>query len=409
MRGEPGAWTLPRRLTDIEASFAYTHALAKGTSQVTTLVTVSGEPDEQRVESAVARWAGELPVLALRITERPEGLWFTSGPAFLPEQLRQRELLAGETPDELLRRELNQLLPTGGPLWRLRAVRDPGSGCTHLLFTRNHAISDGHSTGAVVRALLDALFGRSGPPSPFRVRELPVAPPEVIDHQTGSPMASRLPFARQASWSQRSADLLTVPLTRTEGVALRSWCKRQGVTVNQFFGAAFVQAYGEATGRTVLELATAVSTRRRHRVPDVGCYIGVLGVPVRTDGELVLRAREYGAALVRAGAGWQPPAREHARIRQAVEQVAAARTAGPICLTNVGPVDQALGPHAARVTGYRTVVNRTAANYGLVLHLGGYAGGFAATLAFGTPATDPALVAEVAKGLHDRVVRPGPG
>ncbi|MCZ1004664.1 hypothetical protein O1M63_53030 [Streptomyces mirabilis] len=59
-----------------------------------------------------------------------------------------------------------------------------------------------------------------------------------------------------------------------------------------------------------------------------------------------------------------PALRDHAVIRRAVEQTAAARSAAGICITNVGVVAPALGPHTARVTGYRTVVNRVGANYG---------------------------------------------
>jgi hypothetical protein len=183
------------------------------------------------------------------------------------------------------------------------------------------------------------------------------------------------------------------------------------VTVNQFFGAALAEAYAEATGRCAVGLSTAVSLRRRYTsdapLPDVGCFIGVLTVPLRLDqGDLAGHARDYGAALTRADAAWQPPTREHAAIRRAVEETAAARSAAAICITNVGIADPALGPHLDRVTGYRTVVNRTGANYGVVLHLGTLGGTFGPALAFGTPAVDPALVRAVAKGLHDRAVRP---
>ncbi|MEU2397799.1 hypothetical protein ACPCC5_06900 [Streptomyces pseudogriseolus] len=69
-------------------------------------------------------------------------------------------------------------------------------------------------------------------------------------------------------------------------------------------------------------------------------------------------------------------------------------------------MDPALGPHTDRVTGYRTVVNRTGANYGVVLHLGTLGGEFRTALAFGTSSTDPDMVRSVAKALHDRAVSP---
>lgn len=77
------------------------------------------------------------------------------------------------------------VLATGGPLWRLHLVHDPGAGAAHLHFTRSHAISDGRSTGAVVRALLDTLFAPTDRASPYHVRsvapngdELTYRPPE---------------------------------------------------------------------------------------------------------------------------------------------------------------------------------------------------------------------------------------
>ncbi|WP_328509166.1 hypothetical protein OG981_11415 [Streptomyces mirabilis] len=151
-----------RRLSDVEAAFARTHALMHGTTQVTTHVTVRGDLDPAHFRRGAERWVAELPLLSLRIEERPDGLWFTTGPGPRPGQIRHDPPGTPEWADDVLRGELNDVLETGGPLWRLRLVRDPGARASHLYFTRNHAISDGHSTGAVVRALLDALF----PPRP---------------------------------------------------------------------------------------------------------------------------------------------------------------------------------------------------------------------------------------------------
>lgn len=120
---------------------------------------------------------------------------------------------------------------------------------------------------------------------------------------------------------------------------------------------------------------------------------GVLGQGVRHSG--------------RPDAAWRPPRRDHATIRRAVEEAAAAQASPGICITNVGIVDPALGPHANRVTGYRTVVNRTGANYGVVLHLAMFKGAFAMALAFGTPCMDRSTVEKVAQGLHERATHPG--
>ncbi|MFF5427792.1 MULTISPECIES: hypothetical protein [unclassified Streptomyces] len=416
-----------RRLSDIEASFAWTHALMRGTTQVTTHVTVRGDLDPARLGEAVRRWAAALPILSLRIDERPDGLWFRPEPGAPPPPVRTGVPDPGTSPDDVLREELNDVLDTGGPLWRLRLVRDPRGGSAHLYFTRNHAISDGHSTGAVLRSLLDLLYGRGeGPGSPYDVGrpapnadELPCPPPAA---GTGTrpdgpevPAAggpAPLPFADHRPWDERGTDMVPLAFTAEESLAVRAWCKEHGTTVNQFFAVALAASFAQVTGRTEISLYTAVSLRRRYApptpLPDVGCFISVLPVPLRLDGDDPVRqARAYATALARADAAWRPPRRDHAEIRRAVGNLAAARSSPGICLTNVGVVDPALGPHAGRVTGFRTVVNRTGANYGTVLHLGTLHGAFTATLAFGTPSTDPATVRGVAKALRDRVRHPG--
>ncbi|MCX4428164.1 hypothetical protein [Streptomyces mirabilis] len=129
-----------RRLSDVEAAFARTHALMHGTTQVTTHVTVRGDLDPAHFRSGAERWAAELPLLSLRIEERPDGLWFTTGPGPRPGQIRHDPPGTPESADDVLRGELNDVLETGGPLWRLRLVRDPGARASRLYSTRNHAM-----------------------------------------------------------------------------------------------------------------------------------------------------------------------------------------------------------------------------------------------------------------------------
>jgi hypothetical protein len=272
-----------------------------------------------------------------------------------------------------------------------------------------------------VRALLEALSVQADGTSPYDVRRLPPSsdeltyrPPARADSSQEPPLASTepLPFSAERPWNERTADFVPLDFGRAESRSLKSWCEEEGLTVNQFFAAALATSFAEVTGRSKVSLFTAVSLRRRYAesplLPDVGCFINVLDVPLRLDrGDLPARARDYAAALARVDAAWRPPVRDHAAIRRTVGEAAAARAAPGICITNVGVADPALGPHADRVTGYRTVVNRTGANYGMVLHLGSLGGTFRTALAFGAPSTDRATVQGVAKALHDRVVRPG--
>lgn len=425
---------VPRRLSDTEAAFAYTHALMAGTTQVTTRLSLGEAVPDGVVERAVARWEQDVPLLRLRIEERPDGLWFREAPGAAAERVRRGAPPGARTPDDVLRAELNDVLPTGGPLWRLRVVREARE--THLFFTRNHAISDGHSTGAVLRALLDHLPGppygpsgrRAGPPpeaagaGPFEdVRRLPpdadaleYLPPAVPAPGACAPPAADpapVPFDATARWADRTADFTTLDLSAEQTGRLRSRCRAAGVSVNQFLGAALAESWTRVTGRADVRLLTAVSLRRRYPgpLPDVGCFISVAGVAVEPHAAGTTEtARRYGAALRAADARWRPPRRGHAEIRRAVARTAGAAEASGICLTNVGVADTAFGAHAARVTGFRTVVNRTGGNYGLVLHAATFAGALSLALAHGVPATGRATARAVSRELRARLLQPAP-
>jgi hypothetical protein len=409
-----------RRLSDVEATFAYTHALMHGTTQVTTHFTVSGEFDPARTARAAERWSRESPILSLRIEDRADGLWFRTGPRPRPEQIRHSVLSAPASATDLLSEELNDVIASGSWLWRLHIVGDPDAAATHFYFTRNHAISDGHSTAALVRAFLDVLLTEPADDQAHTGRvdslapngdELTYRPPEPPDTPHREPVTrpDPVPFVAHRQWVERVADFVPLTLTEPESLALKDWCRGHRITVNQFFAAALAESFAQATGRSEISVFTAVSLRQRYRpsapLPDVGCFINVVNAPLALDrGDLAEHARAYAASFRRADANWQPPRRDHATIRRAVEEAATATASPGICITNLGIVDPALGPHASRVTGYRTVVNRTGGNYSVVLHLAMFKGAFGMQLAFGSPGTDRGTVQHVAKGLRDRTV-----
>ncbi|WP_449488264.1 hypothetical protein [Streptomyces purpurascens] len=69
-----------RRLSDTEATFAYTHALMGGRGGLTTSFTMNGVFSPERVEAAVELWLRRLPLLSLRIEDTGGGeLWFRQG------------------------------------------------------------------------------------------------------------------------------------------------------------------------------------------------------------------------------------------------------------------------------------------------------------------------------------------
>ncbi len=406
---------LIRKLSDVEASFAYTHGLLKGNTQVTTWVGVDALLGDAELRDAVERWARRLPLLRARIEERDGSLWFREGPRPEPEQLRRGPLPAGRSPEDLQGEELGDVLPTGGALWRLRAAADEKAGVTHLYFTRNHAISDGHSTGGTLRVLLEELFGTpsDGEPEPFsrnsdeltyRIPEADVPEAEAVPDAPVDP----IPFAVRAPWPERGAAFVPVDLSAAESAAVKLYCRRRGLTVNQFFATALAESFALTTGRDEVEFFTAVSLRRRYaeteHLTDLGCYISVVRAPLRLDGgSFKDHAQAYRDGFRAADAVWRPAARDHREIRAAVEATAAAGSSPGICITNVGPVDASLGAHAERVTGFRTVVSRTGANYALVLHLSTFRGTFGLALSYGTPSVDRAVVDGTAKLLRERV------
>ncbi|MFH8787518.1 hypothetical protein [Streptomyces roseoverticillatus] len=406
---------LIRKLSDVEASFAHMHALLKGNTQVTTWISIDAPIGAAELGDAVRRWAHRLPLLRARIEERDGSLWFAAGPGPGPEQLRHGPMPAGRSPEDLLGEELNDVLPTGGALWRLRAAADVRAGVTHLYFTRNHAVSDGHSTGGTLRVLLEELFGAPGyaAPEPFSRNgdELTYTAPapgaEGLPALPDAP-APGIPFAVRAPWEERGTAFVPVDLSPAGSEAVKLYCRRRGLTVNQFFATALAESFALATGRDEVEFFTAVSLRRRYTeeesLTDLGCFISVARAPLRLGGgSFKDHAEAYRNGFRAADAAWRPQARPHHEIRAAAAAAAAAGSAPGICITNVGPVDASLGAHAGRVTGFRTVVNRTGANYALVLHLSTFRGAFGLALSYGTPSVDPSVAEGTAKLLRERI------
>ncbi|MBT2406187.1 MULTISPECIES: hypothetical protein [unclassified Streptomyces] len=427
-----------RMLDDVEASFAYMQSELGGSTQVTTHLAVEERFGEPALVRAVADWVRDLPVLALRIREAAGGgLWFHAGPPPGREALRHGVLPGGRSVREVLREELNEVLPAGGPLWRLRALEDPSGAVTHLFFTRNHAISDGFTTGVMAGTLLARLFGSApaglpGLPGSHGLPERPGSAPHGVPltyqpprYEPSGPVpqgpavpdsAPPVPFDAAAPWAERRADFTTLDLTVPESAAVKAYCAEQRITVNEFFATALAESFGAATGRAELDFFTAVSLRGRFAqarfLSDPGCRIGVVRARLRLGGEgLAANAARYRSAFGAADAAWRPPARDHAEIRDAVRALAGGDSAPGICVTNVGVVDPALGPHADRVSEFRTVVNRIAANYAVVLHLSTFRGAFGLSLAYGAPSVDREVVLRTAELLRARALaphRPGP-
>lgn len=376
-----------RRLNDTEAAFAYAHALLRGSGRLTTTFTVNGVLAPERVERAVELWVRRLPLLSLRIEDTGgDGLWFKKG-APGPYPVHEQEV-------------------DGERLWRLSVGRTP-EGATRFSLTLHPAICDGYSVGRLVRSLLDALFGTPG--SCSGEQELP---PDLdgLTYEGGGAcacgvcMPSGLPrrgrravtsyagdHDGQAEEVGRAGDVVTLALSACATRRLRDWCGTRQLTVSGFLTTVLADALARESGRTEVTVATAVSLRRsyaeRALITEQGCVLGVVRAVLRAGpgGDPVGGARANAAALCAAGRAWRPERREHAAVRRAVERAAAGEGGVELRVTDAGSVDTALGPHAGRVTGFRTVAAHGGTRLGGTLQLSSFKGALTVALAVGGP------------------------
>ncbi|UYQ62631.1 hypothetical protein [Streptomyces peucetius] len=411
-----------RRLGDIEATFAYQHALMHGDTQATTGFTVNAEFCPEYVAQAVALWVRRFPLLSLRIGEVRGSLWFQQGPGPGPGQLIQGGPAGHGSPADRLADEVNDVLPAGGGLWRLRVVHGRDPAATRFYFTVHPALSDAHSTGRLVRGLLDLLFKEAAvdgvrpaveglPPAADELTY--VAPPPVpFDPRAagGRPGEARQPPRRRPPWSERRAGVVSLSLPPRESLRLNRWCAERRITPGQFLAAALARIHARRTGQEEVVLSNTVSLRGRYAervmMPDAGCCLHEVAAALRIGGGPTAdHARAYAASLRAADAAWRPARREHARIRRAVEAEAAGGTGPDIRVTDAGSVDVALGVHAARVADFRTAVNRKATPAVGALHVSVLRGALALSLTYGVPDGDSATAETAARELRNEALR----
>ncbi|BBC36684.1 hypothetical protein SGFS_079780 [Streptomyces graminofaciens] len=372
-----------RRLSDTEAAFAYAHALPHGSGRLTTTFTVNGVLAPERVEQAVEQWVRGLPLLSLRIEDTGgDGLWFRKG-----TRGAWREA-------------------DGERLWELSVGRTP-AGATRFSLTLHPAICDGFSVGRLVRPLLDALFAAPGARS--GEQELP---PDIdgltyegggacvcgVCMPSGSPRRVRRAVTSYGGGPDgeveergRTGDAVTLALSPYASRRLRDWCGARQLTVRGLLATVLADALARESGRTEVTVATAVSLRRsyaeRALITEPGCVLGVVRAALRAGpaGDPVGGARANAAALCAAGRAWRPERRAHAAVRRAVERAAAEEGAAELRVVDAGSVDTALGPHAGRVTGFRTVAAHGGTRLGGTLHLSSFKGALTVALAVAGP------------------------
>jgi len=180
---------------------------------------------------------------------------------------------------------------------------------------------------------------------------------------------------------------MTLALTPYESRRLLDWCGAGRVTVSGFLTTVLADALARETGRTEVTVATAMSLRRRYAeralIAEPGCVLGMVRARLGAGavGDPLGRARANTAALCSAGRAWRPERRAHAGIRRAVEREAAGACGPELRVVDAGSVDTALGPHAGRVTGFRTVAARGDGRPGGSLYLSSFKGALTVALA----------------------------
>jgi hypothetical protein len=412
---------LTRRLCDVEAAFAFMHAGLGGATQVVTQLSLARLFNRAEFQEAVDRWVASVPLLRSAIEQVDGELLFR------PAGRRAEQVMIKSVPqrfdlDEAMGAELNDPLPSFEQPWRLTVLLDPGSRRTHLFFSRTHAISDGASTAHLMRKLLEQLdagprapepdidVGRVGPDIDTIEFEPPfMAPAAQASASSGCASADAIPLRSPANAADRRSSFLSWQLHAAQAAGFVDWAKRRDYTVNQFLAGALASATGQVLGRDAVNMMTAVSLRPWF--PDAvsrspGCTIGVVPSAVGIYTAPSATIESYRAGFLDVLPAWSPPRRAHSDIERQVLGLLHATQAPGVCITNVGAADQALGPHAPIIERYRTIVNRRAANYALVLHVGSLKGAFECALAFGTPSVDPCFAEAVRSRLSDHLTDP---
>lgn len=195
-----------------------------------------------------------------------------------------------------------------GPLLRVLLLR-LGADDHVLVFTTHHIISDGWSQGIIVREVSELYhaFLTQRPP------ELPPLPIQYADFALwererlqGEMLASRLGYWRQALDGIVALDLPldrprppvpgfqsageTFELSESLSEALRTFCRREGVTLYMTLLAAYNVLLYTYTGQEDISVGSSVANRTRQDIENiVGCFVNILVLRTRLSGNPTIR------------------------------------------------------------------------------------------------------------------------
>lgn len=407
------AMKMLRKLSTIEAHFAYMHKLLNGNTQVTTCVSVAGAFSSNKVNNALLSVFTRYQILATCIVEKDDELRFFLHEDFSRIKITESGLDGDQTLDDIFLQELTGPVESEQALWRMRIIHDSSEEETHFLFTRNHAISDGYSSNLFFSALLHALVAEENFSATAGVNviseELPNWKTLKVERvsNAASPTgvaqsSSLLPFYESIPLHDRSPGVVPLPLSKLTSERIINFCRQQGITVNQIFSAILIKSFCEITQLEGVNLFTAVSLRgtvfNEESVSNMGCLITVSDNHILTNGGgIVDIAKRYRTAMSESLELWTPPSAhiEHREIKTSLLAFLSRNHFPGIAITNLGVIDRSLFPASLDIKTFKTVVNRIGANYGVVLHLLSFNNQFSATFSYSKPTMRDSVISDL--------------
>lgn len=364
-----------RLLDETEQRFHQNFLHRNGNTQVTSLLTVPGCVSALRARKAFSQLVADYPFLRQKIV--PVG-GEQYGFVQIEEQVHSSPCAAQPPlqPDILLRLELNRVLGDQ-ECWRALVVPDPELNQTHIVLTRNHAISDGYSTARLVN-ILAGYLGVS---------------PSNSDKQKPGAFHLRLRYWREypiETGKASHADFVRLQVSAHVAYRIDHLRATSGFTANTIWGGVLVYSYLRHASVPAVDLFTAYSLRDpgSHGQPlSKACMIDVREAtfgdePLDLPGCIKRYARVVSQDKALLGTKPGKPANQRPVAEDTVRPT--------LAFTNTGLLDRFLTHPGGRVLEFSTLVNRSGGNYEFVLHLGKFNGTWHAALAFSSLKVDRA-------------------
>lgn len=403
--------TQGRALGQIETSMALMHEL-NGSTQTASLLSFAGALPQAQLLRAAETLHSRHPMLRSRIIEQAQALHFKVDVPFSQIKVQSQPLPAGQTPAELLQRQLDNVLNPHRQLWRLVLLSTPDHNQHHLLLTCHHAISDAASLVQLLGELLQ-LCESQQLGTPFDGQEVPLA--AALDyHQdlaTQLPPACEtpppLPFAQTEPLAHRRTGVHRLLLDGHTSNQLQRLAKTHGLSLNALLAGALLEAASELELGEQIRINSAVSLRRRAARPisaqTIGCFIGVAShcLPVAGRSLLHLAAdyqRQLQASLPAQSLRQPAQSLESLRVRSHALRSQAGFLHG-IALTNHGEIGFPQYRYF-RLLDYANAASRVAGNFAVALHVTRFAAALSLCFTFPLPLMDEARINRLQRKLQ---------